>query len=51
MKKLLFSTILGLVVLTFTGCGDDYKAKTKKSEAPEMKCEAGKCGKGKCGRE
>lgn len=44
MKQLLFSALLGLAILSLTGCGED-----KKPEAPAAKCEAGKCGEGKCG--
>lgn len=44
MKHLLFSALLGLAILSLTGCGED-----KKPEAPAAKCEAGKCGEGKCG--
>jgi len=44
MKKLLFSTLLGLALLSLTGCGED-----EKPETAVMKCEAGKCGEGKCG--
>ncbi|MEN8728064.1 MAG: hypothetical protein ABF276_08895 [Sulfurovum sp.] len=39
MKKLLFSTLLGLALLSLTGCGED-----EKPETAAMKCEAGKCG-------
>ena len=39
MKKLLFSTLLGLALLSLAGCGED-----EKSETAAMKCEAGKCG-------
>ena len=38
MKKLLFSTLLGLALLSLTGCGED-----EKPETAAMKCEAGKC--------
>ena len=44
MKKLLFSALLGLAMLSLTGCGEDEKAETA-----AMKCESGKCGEGKCG--
>ena len=51
MKKLLFSALLGLAMLTFTGCVGDEKSETEKVEESTMKCEAGKCGEGKCGSE
>ncbi|MCW8821895.1 MAG: hypothetical protein OQK45_06685 [Sulfurovum sp.] len=44
MKNLLFSVLLGSALLWITGCGEDSKTETKKSEAPAMKCGAGKCG-------
>ena len=42
MKKLIFSSLVGLALIGFTGCttGDDAKA--------GMKCQAGKCQAGKC---
>ena len=46
MKNILFLTVIGLALLSFTGCGEEQKPQT-----PEMKCEAGKCGEGKCGDE
>lgn len=39
MKQILFSALLGLAMLSLTGCGEDEKAETT-----AMKCEAGKCG-------
>lgn len=44
MKKLLFSLLLGLALLSLTGCGEDEKPAVKKTGTPVMKCEAGKCG-------
>lgn len=44
MKNLLFAALLGLALLWLTGCGEDTKTETNKSETPIMKCEAGKCG-------
>ena len=42
MKKLIFSSLVGLALIAFTGCttGDDAEA--------GMKCQAGKCQTGKC---
>ncbi len=51
-KKLIFSSLVGLALVTFTGCtgsNDGAEAETKKAEAPAEKCQAGKCGEGKCG--
>jgi len=39
MRKLLFSVLLSLSLISLTGCGEDEKAETT-----AMKCEAGKCG-------
>ncbi|MBT8349301.1 MAG: hypothetical protein HKP62_07650 [Sulfurovum sp.] len=39
MKQLLFSALLGLALLSLTGCGED-----EQPETAAMKCEAGKCG-------
>ena len=44
MKKLLFLLLLGLALLSLTGCGEKDKTETKKATTPVMKCEAGKCG-------
>ncbi len=44
MKKVLFSTLLGLALLSLIGCGEEQKPQT-----PALKCEPGKCGEGKCG--
>jgi hypothetical protein len=44
MQKLLFSALLGLALLSLSGCGED-----EKPQAPAAKCESGKCGEGKCG--
>jgi len=42
MKKLIFSSLVGLALIAFTGCttGDEADA--------GMKCQAGKCQTGKC---
>ncbi len=40
MKKLIFSSLVGLALIAFTGC-------TTGSDAG-MKCQAGKCQSGKC---
>lgn len=42
MKKLIFSSLMGLALITFTGC-------TNGSDASASKCQAGKCdGTKKC---
>jgi len=41
MKKLLLTAVLGLTLLSFTGCSEKEKTTT---ETSAMKCEAGKCG-------
>ncbi len=47
MKKLIFSSLVGLALVTFTGCtGSNDGTKTE-----TQKCQAGKCGEGKCGSE
>ena len=64
MKKLLFSALLGLALLSLTACGENEKPETaamkceagkcgaamEKTEVPTQKCTADtKCGEGKCG--
>ena len=44
MRKLLFSVLLGLSLISLTACGEKEKTETKKATTPVMKCEAGKCG-------
>jgi len=44
MRKLLFSLLLSVSLISLTGCGEDNKTETKKVTTPAMKCEAGKCG-------
>jgi len=41
MKKLIFSSLVGLALVAFTGC-------TNGSDASASKCQAGKCQAGKC---
>jgi hypothetical protein len=60
MKKLIFSSLVGLALVAFTGCtsSSDAEAGAKCSTSgkcagnkkdTKMKCAAGKCGQGKCG--
>ena len=46
MKKIFFSFVLGLALITLTGC---YESKSGASSAETQKCQSGKCGEGKCG--
>ena len=41
MKKLIFSSLVGLALVAFTGC-------TNGSDAGVSKCQTGKCQAGKC---
>jgi len=45
MKKLIFSSLIGLALVAFTGC----YGPTADTTAETQKCQAGKCGEGKCG--
>lgn len=62
MKKLLTTTLFGIALLAFTGCGEESnkteptkkcdaskKCGADKKEAASKKCGEGKCGEGKCG--
>lgn len=58
MKKLIFSSLVGLALIAFTGCttGNDAAAGAKCSASGKcagdkkvaQKCAAGKCAAGKC---
>lgn len=66
MKKLIFSSLIGLALLAFTGCTNGSDAtvskcqtcecdKAKKCDGPKKcdstkKCSTGKCSAGKCGK-
>lgn len=39
MKKIIFSSLVGLALGILSGCGEE-----KKPDTTAMKCEAGKCG-------
>jgi hypothetical protein len=41
MKSLIFSTLVGLALVSFTGC-------TTSDDAGVSKCQSGKCESGKC---
>jgi hypothetical protein len=41
MKSLIFSTLVGLALVSFTGC-------TTSGDAGVSKCQSGKCESGKC---
>ncbi len=41
MKSLIFSTLVGLALVSFTGC-------TTNGDAEVSKCQSGKCESGKC---
>lgn len=57
LKKILFSSIVGLALVAFTGCtgGNDTasgkcgEGKCDSGKKVETKCDTGKCGEGKCG--
>lgn len=44
MKKLLFSGLLGMALISFTECDEYDKTETKKAVTTVMKCEEGKYG-------
>ncbi len=44
MKKLIFSSLVGLALVAFTGCYGPTADKTVETQ----KCQAGKCQAGKC---
>ena len=46
MKKLIFSSLVGLALVAFTGCTNGSDASASKCQAG--KCQAGKCQAGKC---
>jgi len=52
MKKLIFSSLVGLALVAFTGCTDGSDATASKCQSGKcqtaQKCEAGKCQAGKC---
>ena len=49
MKKLIFSSLVGLALVAFTGCTTGNDAKAAKCQSGKCdgakKCAAGKCGK------
>jgi len=50
MKNIVFATLLGFGLISFTACTEETKTKqAPKTEKATQKCEAGKCGEGKCG--
>ena len=45
MKKFFFSSLVGLTLITFTGCTESNKGATEETK----KCQTDKCGEVKCG--
>jgi len=52
MKKLIFTALVGLAMVAFTGCTTGSDAETSKCQSGKcqtaQKCDAGKCQAGKC---